>query len=303
MLRKQTACFLVIAALAFGTGCSEEVSIPAPIDRHFSLYGALTPQADTQWVRVFEVTPLLKPTVNAPLGATFTSVDEATGEVVTWRDSVVASVGGEWSHVFWAPFRAQHGHTYRLAVQGDAGRFSRVTVPVPAPVRIEFGEPRTAGLVILPLDIVGQPPQLLKPTLTYHVITVTGYSESGLPVIRVDEIPFDIRDWLKPKADGWHLDINLSDAYRTVSREVRKQVDYVTREGVTLALLTLSTTVGNAEWQAPNGNFDEEVLMQPGIMSNVENGFGFVGGGFMLSQNWRPPPDVVEASGFRPCCP
>jgi hypothetical protein len=35
-------------------------------------------------------------------------------------------------------------------------------------------------------------------------------------------------------------------------------------------------------------------------MENVENGFGFVGGGYRLARAWTLPFEVVEKTNFRP---
>ena len=42
------------------------------------------------------------------------------------------------------------------------------------------------------------------------------------------------------------------------------------------------------------------MLVQPGLMSNVDNGFGFVGAGYRIELTWLPDDDVVARSGFRP---
>ena len=51
--------------------------------------------------------------------------------------------------------------------------------------------------------------------------------------------------------------------------------------------------VADDSWNPPGGDFDFEVLSQPGAFSNVENGFGFFGAGYTASTEWFPS-DVVR---------
>ncbi len=45
--------------------------------------------------------------------------------------------------------------------------------------------------------------------------------------------------------------------------------------------MELEVTIGNADWDPPGGDFsDERVLVHPGTLSNVENGYGLVVGGY-----------------------
>ena len=54
----------------------------------------------------------------------------------------------------------------------------------------------------------------------------------------------------------------------------------------------------NAEWDPPGGVFDADVLVQPGTLSNVENGFGFVGAGYRLSSTWIPLDTIIVGDSY-----
>ena len=41
------------------------------------------------------------------------------------------------------------------------------------------------------------------------------------------------------------------------------------------------------------------MLIEPGTLSNVTNGFGFVGSAYTLSVSWAPTPDELSRSPFR----
>lgn len=67
---------------------------------------------------------------------------------------------------------------------------------------------------------------------------------------------------------------------------------------VFLLALNLHLIVGDAPWDPPGGIFDPNVLIQEGVMTNVENGFGIVTAGYRLVEDVLPPKDVVEAACF-----
>ena len=69
--------------------------------------------------------------------------------------------------------------------------------------------------------------------------------------------------------------------------------------GLKLLDITLRMVVVNEAWDPPGGRFDPSVLAQPGVLQNVENGYGFVGAGYHLQKNWLPPDEALEAAGFR----
>ena len=71
------------------------------------------------------------------------------------------------------------------------------------------------------------------------------------------------------------------------------------REGVAL-LITLKLIVASEEWDPPGGTFDPEAMAHPIVMTNVGNGFGFVGAGYWLQHQWRPKMEALEAASFVP---
>ena len=52
----------------------------------------------------------------------------------------------------------------------------------------------------------------------------------------------------------------------------------------------------SAAWVPPTD--DPEILPQPGVMSNVEDGYGFVGAATYGAVRRPPPREAAEAAGF-----
>jgi hypothetical protein len=64
--------------------------------------------------------------------------------------------------------------------------------------------------------------------------------------------------------------------------------------------------IGDASWVPPGDEFDEDVLVQPDLFSNVENGFGFFGAGYPLRFNAIQQGSILQSAGFAldpPCDP
>jgi hypothetical protein len=81
--------------------------------------------------------------------------------------------------------------------------------------------------------------------------------------------------------------------------------------GLALMGMELRVLIGNESWIPPGGEFDPNVLVQPGTLRNVQNGLGFVGAGYnqdfalypsqqSLDDTWffdymmRPPTDCFD---------
>lgn len=296
--RRLVAALLGGVLVVFLTSCDEEVTAVVGTDRPFSLYGVVTPQLDSQWVRVFPVEGVLQPEPGDRLDAHFFSTDLDTGEEYLWRDSVIQDVFDQWAHVFWAPFQAEYGHTYLLQVRQDDGDETSVQVTVPPRTEVVLQTPQTGvTTVLLPIMIEGQAPRLLRIEVVYTV----SYVRAGGAQLEADavSIPYDGTQELT--AEGWRIPVRPSTDFNTVMEALIRRIDHpIDRNiGITLLNMTLRLIVANEEWNPPDGMFDPERLVQPETMTNVQNGFGFVGAGYRHEFAWLPEPDVIRAAGFR----
>lgn len=290
---------LVSAAALMLSSC--DATIPPAPDRSmpFTLYGVLTPEADTQWVRVFPVQKMLRPEGAPDLQARFTSIDRSTGERRRWRDSLFQEEDGRYVHVFWAPFRAERGHTYHLAVERPDGSSTTAKVTVPPDVALEREGEASVH--------VNGAPRLLKIEVQYHVRYQTG-SDRTLPV----SLFYDGAQ--EPREEGWLIPIYLSGARSVIEGRMRNC--NISFDQITIDRMTLRMMVVNEPWVPPPGEFkrplkplcakppprrgpgtfDPEILVEPKTMSNVENGFGFVGAGYRFTADITPPEEVLGAS-------
>jgi len=65
--------------------------------------------------------------------------------------------------------------------------------------------------------------------------------------------------------------------------------DLVANLGQRLSGMGMTVVMLAEDWAPPGGVFDPEILVQPGVFSNVENGYGFIGSTGRFSAEWVFP--------------
>ncbi len=263
----------IIAMMLVVTGCEESVDPVLETDEVFSLYGFLNPREDVQAVRLYSIDGILEISSDDPIDATVTSTNLGSGETVVWRDSVIQFFNRSYGHVFHADFRPEHDTAYEISAVRSDGRTTRVVVQTPPDGVTEIDEIfsiRSSVLVNLKWSNV---PRLIQAKVTY-VVTVPFPDGSDSTTVRV-EIQ---RGRVEDNGDGtWTVGILPSEDIGTIFNALLLRPG---RSPLFLERIEVSAFVVSADWESPTGNFDPELLVQPGTFSNVDNGFGFVGGGY-----------------------
>lgn len=289
---------LVVGLALLVAGCETSVDPIVGSEKAFSLYGVLQPRSDTQWVRVYAVKEQLEPTPPESLAAAVTSTNLERGRERSWRDSLIREDDGRFAHVFWTPTRVDYGRTYQIQVTGEGEQTAQVTVPVPERAALALEEPQAeTAPIIAPVRITRSVPRLINVEVEYYVQYDLPENVAGRddPAIRLS---VSYKDVPRPVEEGWIVPIDLSDDYRTL-RDQLVDLDLWNPEvGIVMRNMTLRLEVVNEAWDPPGGEFDPNVLVEPGAMSNVEGGFGFVGAGYPLRKRWRPDIEVLERAGW-----
>ncbi len=288
----------VFAALFGLSACEEDVVAVTGTGMPYSMYGVLSPQIDSQWVRIFPVEERLVPATPEPLDVRVVSTDRATGERHDWRDSVIVDFADQYAHVYYAPFRARFGHTYEIAATRSDGEESTVEATVPPEAEIVIREPviRFAS-VVQPVLVQGGVPGLVQVEVTYTI----SYKIANEPDIQSGNIviPYILRH--EKSGEDWVVPVDLREDFLEVTASLAQQIDVGLdlRVGVILLNVTLRFIAASEAWDPPGGIFDRDILVQPDVMRNVRNGFGFVGAGYRLETQWLPPREAIEEAGFR----
>jgi hypothetical protein len=280
----------VLAAAVLG-GCEESVDPILGTERAFSVYGFLDPRADTQAVRVFPIEGRLERTRPDPLDAVVTAEALDTGVQTVWTDTLVRYQSplypDAYGHVFFARMAVAHEQAYRLTVSRSDGVTAAATVTVPPVAEPTVRPSVTEGFEIRIPVFWARAPRLNQIEVAYQ-LTVNGRAtEVAIPYAAARQ---------RPEGDGVVMDVQFRDDALTIRRTVNSGL------GGRIALLGIEqrVLVSNAEWAPPGGVYDPDVLVQPGVFSNVEDGFGFFGAGYPDTTSWVPDSTLIRQVGLEP---
>lgn len=289
--------FLVLAIVMICTlvACEDSVSPILESDRQFTIFGTLDMDLDTQYVRVIPIRPQLE-TEGDTLNVSVRTIDMETQAVTTWRDSVYVFDNGKIGHIFYAPLRVRAGKAYRLEV-------------TPAD-----GDLVTSAETVVP----SEPSVTVFPEQMEWVFTTRLFARQRIVWEGLERAPHDLEQWYRflRISDFSYTDVKLS--YDPVNRAVPGEVgqwevdidlvrdrDSLVTETETgpsapLAGVGLRITLLDDAFIPPGEDFDPEVLAQPGTLSNVENGFGFLGSVGRFSVEWLLADTTIRALGLTP---
>lgn len=274
--------FVVAAALLTSTACDTSFNHFAETDKAFSVWGYLDASADTQWVRVEPLQDSML--AGSPsFEARVTTRHLESGQTTRWRDSVFHVEAADVPvHNFWTTAPIEPGATYRLTVErpsDGATSTAEVTIPddFPEPTVRRGGPPAT------------NPPANAPPT----IITVHGVDRLGAAVARSRVIVCTFGGCRPPQrvtfshlADTTRLD---ADSYRIAvdwAADLLTLWDPDTPNSEIGSVFFFRVTVANVnegwpDYDTPVSDFTNQTTpSQPpaGAASNIENGFGFLGG-------------------------
>jgi hypothetical protein len=280
--RRVLRWILLLAAAAGGlsiSGCETSVDPFLESDQYFTIYGSLDMRLKQQFVRVIPLSTVLTNTQSAELDAVVTSTDLSTGEIVVWKDSVVTFEDSSIGHVFFGNLRVRAGRTYQIDVTRSDGVRTTVKATVPPEPSVTVGTP-----------ILWSPPRSPLPEGS-QIIVWSGLSRVPHRIsvwyryLSVPENPF-IDVSIPYPTDR---DANIDDGFEVVvnySLDRALLNDEIGGLGLRHAGMAMEIVVLSDDWVSPTGAFDPEVLSQPGTMSNVENGFGFLGAVGRFTVEW-----------------
>ena len=278
-------------------GCEDEISPFNTIDFPFTIWGMVNPQADTQAVRVFTIDTTLDLIPSSSLDAVASIIEVEKQERHVLIDSVTQLPNGDYRHTFWSQFEVEHGELYRVEVERSDGLVTRSDdIRVPDPITITAPEPTDIQVqdLLLPVLVNGNPPSMPRIDATYSTFAVNALG------VRTDDNPVTISYAQNPRLDNgtWLIDIDLLQDFLVIREDFNaKEI-----EGrICTDFITIEIHVGNEEWRSPTGVFDPNVLVEPGTLSNVENGFGFFGAGFVERIQVFPPLTMQVRAGFFDC--
>lgn len=290
---------LMIVLLLLTPGCGDEVAAPAGVDEPFSVYGILNPRRAMQTIMVSPLETALGDYGDS-IDAAVTSLDLTTAVTHVWRDSVVVGDRGQRDHIFVADFRPEFGSEHSIVVSRSDSMASSAHVRVPGLVTIDFSD---GGSHLVKGRILGDDFRIVRAEITY---LVRYYEEGMAPAGLCTTSPrgrytLSLTGSEAEVDGGWELSIDLAAHADTVLFNYAREHDVrflSENEGIALMDMHFEATIGNRSWNPPGGVFDEFVVSVPGLMTNVENGLGFVAGGYNQERTVWPSAAAVKEAGF-----
>ena len=293
----------VLVAFLFLVGCEEDVAGPTGVDEPFSLYGVFNPRLPMQTVLVSPVEDLLVPESGDALNAVVTSTDLGSGKTYAWRDSVAANATGQLDHIYWADFMPGYGSRHRMEVARSDGEKSVVNVEVPGEVRIEDEDAGTRDLHVRVLGFDDEAFSLVRIETVYDVSFYSVNAPDTVCTSPRRRYTFSHKGMENKTDRGWEFTTDLNILYETMRSYYHNDTgigfNNPVRDGLALLRLELEVTIGSPDWDPSGGDpSDERVLVHPGTLLNVENGYGLVVGGYNEEATLYPSSRAVADTPF-----
>lgn len=271
-----------ILALLLLTACEETVEVVLQTDRAYTIYGQLSVRKDTQAVRIYAIDKTIDVVRPEPLDARVESRNLGTGQIYSWRDSVIQFDKNHFGHVFWARFTPEYEEHHRLEVTRRDGMVSSIDLHMPPEAIPKLTDPLIRpGFVYLPI--------LWRKAPRLNNIRVRYYTNKGIFLIKYPNEQQNVES-------GQIAEIMVHEDVRQVFREIY-QAQGSTADARLYAIEQV-VLVSSSDWIPPSNQFSADLLIEPGTFSNVKNGFGYVGAGYESTFYYEVPDSVAVAAGF-----
>ena len=296
---------LVAGALIFlAARCDQSIDPIVGEDRPFTLWGFLDANADTQRVRVFSIEERLGTDRKGPIDAEVFSTRVGSGESIQWTDEEVLFPDSSVGHVFFAPFQAEFAETY----QAVGSSFGRRNFDGRSDHSTEGS--RRAGRCSRSNHCAGDYPRQAAELGRGECTIRCGHNPSGrirglpaLPAVPghplAVTVPYGEPEEVTPNEIIY--EVNLRTDFEIVQDTYT--LNCLSPDHIGLRRIKFQFMAADEQWIPPGGAFDPNILVEPGTFSNVENGYGFFGGGYTVSEGWLPTLVVQRAVGFRTTAP
>ncbi|MCG2587664.1 hypothetical protein [Rhodohalobacter sulfatireducens] len=255
---------LLLVAFLLVIGCDQTFEPLQENNKyHFSIYGTLDAEKDTQWIRIGVPRENINETPD-PAGITVTLEDVETGQTAVMQDSLFASRD---LLNYWTTIPLKNEHTYRIIAERDDGKSSVVTVTIPEelPTPIVWINNNPSGYMIYIDDSV----EHIADLQTKWYVLISPQTE------RVKRVyTFNYRNKLKHTGA-------FGGAYFTLVRDSEER-RFITESnaGADIAVLhrQFFVAAGGPEWDDNISSINDLEYFLDGTASNVENGLGYVVG-------------------------
>jgi hypothetical protein len=261
---------VVVLALLGAPGCDASFEPIAETDRTLSVFGHLDASADTQWIRVLPLRPLIFTSAEST-GVSVVLEALRSGRTLPLRDSVfeysyAPSLGADVVavHNYWTAERIEPGETYRFRATGPDGASTTAEVAIP----LDYAATVVVGTRPVTVGNPATSPRLdrVRVAGVEHVAFV-----KAIHLIRnscrrlILTVPFRIPE-------------GSSDPHAVPVNRTAPVVDPVEGCGAQITEKSDLFIVGSKSPWPIGEEFSAGAQGVPDLPTNLTNGFGFVGG-------------------------
>jgi hypothetical protein len=297
---------LHLALLLFGslllTSCSDTMIDPFENEeKYFTIWGYIDQLSTEHEIRVIPVTRFAENIVDpnqpeAQIDAEVFSVDLFSGERRKWIHELAQLEDGTYGHVFRSRFIVSPKRTYRIEVIRSDGKMTSAETYLEAMdssslmVRSPVSWNQDSTHAFQDVEIPG----IASPWEIQAIYRWEGGDQASKFLI-----PYG-RPGERSPDGAWRVRLHISDDQPKVQEHIEwaKSVGIIPPGGpYGLVGMGFQVRILDKNWDPPRGIFDPEVLAQPGVLSNVENGYGFYGSMGLYIQEWSAA-EVSKRLGY-----
>ena len=293
---------LLLTTLALtGTGCNDTFLDPFDNDqRYFTVFGYLDPLQTRHTVRVIPISRFREDIQGPAEDQAFIDARVYTRNLTDststlWQHELKRLEDGSYVHLYHANFFVRSGVTYRLDVIRNDGITNSSTTKVPSTpskkiVLASGPTVRSDGSITQEVRISDV--DALWDLQAVYLVEGPGYRDRVF-------VPYD-----KPQAPGddglWRFQLDLlADQDSIISRAQA----FMRRQGgdqlpVTLTAIGVQFRIIDGAWYPLFLEDDLDVLSQPGVLSNVVNGYGLFGSLGLHREEWAVSSPIAESLGY-----
>ena len=260
---------ILLAALALG-GCDTDFDPIQQNDRHFSVFGFLDAAADSQFIRISPVRDSIALSPQ-PIDAVVTLEHIDSSQKTVLQDSLF-DFDGRLAYNFWTAEPIEHEAMYRLQVLRSDGAASTATVTLP--------------------PAYPDPELLLPPQMGAPISTTAAIRIRNVEYLAALQIVFTFRQPGQPADQAGTFTLSYLDRVAVLSGSLGVQFRpyndfFGSVPGCPIVDdVQVMIAATGPEW--PDFlTIDDETQALPDVITNVENGVGFIGGVSRKTLPWE----------------
>jgi len=286
--------FIFVPLVLVLSGCDDTVDPIADSNRQMTLFATLDMDSDVQYMRVVPIRGTIANEDIDPSRFAVRSTTLTNGEIINWTDTLVTYPTGQVGLLFYANTRVQPGHSFVIeATEEGSSLVTSAQTTVPSLPTITVDPENVVETVgISGTNIQGNQTVTFDGLNAKPFLAEVWYRFLASPYAPFVDIPVPLPTRLTYEAGTWTAILNLVTDRKNVGDTLN--VNSYALLGIGIRLTNLDDA-----FVPPGGVFDPEILVQPGTLSNVVNGFGFVGSVARFDKEWALSEESVRMLGYR----